>query len=94
MAACTQGSGMGLSANPWRLKRLMEIKVSISVNVTKLWVNRIWFFCRVRMEEANLPKPSRTGLCDEASYVVGGTRYGSVSPKCGDLTGNTCEYWN
>uniref|UniRef100_A0A0P4VWR9 limulus clotting factor C n=1 Tax=Scylla olivacea TaxID=85551 RepID=A0A0P4VWR9_SCYOL len=46
----------------------------------------------VVMKEADFPKPSRTGLCDDASYVVTGTRSSTIAPKCGDLTGETYTY--
>ncbi|KAK8386228.1 hypothetical protein O3P69_010734 [Scylla paramamosain] len=47
---------------------------------------------RVVMKEADFPKPSRIGLCDDASYVVTGTRSSTIAPKCGDLTGETYTY--
>ncbi|MPC24630.1 Vitamin K-dependent protein C [Portunus trituberculatus] len=48
-------------------------------------------FCalRVIMKEADFPKPSRAGFCNDASYVVTGTRSSAIAPKCGDLTGQT-----
>ncbi|XP_045136457.1 serine proteinase stubble-like isoform X2 [Portunus trituberculatus] len=51
-------------------------------------------FCalRVIMKEADFPKPSRAGFCNDASYVVTGTRSSAIAPKCGDLTGQTYTY--